>query len=84
MNIKCRHWIDLREVPGANVQKEQSYIRFRDIERIFFTETAHQEYKIFVAALGDKFLYNIVKTEHEAMTLTRGLIDDIENSAVVR
>ncbi|MDD4915146.1 MAG: hypothetical protein PHW13_08945 [Methylococcales bacterium] len=87
MSSKCKHWIDLRELPGVEL-KEQSYIRFRDIERVSFIETrdetSRHEYKIFVSALGEKYLYSVVKTEHEAMTLVRNLLDDIEYSATTR
>jgi hypothetical protein len=84
LNLKCKHWIDLRELPDENQHKEQSYIRFKDIERVSFVETGHQEYKIYVTALGAKFLYNIVNTEHEALSLSKNLIDDIEFSESVK
>jgi len=76
-----KRWVELRELPDSE-NSEMSYIRLKDIDRVYFVENSPHEIRIFVSALGEKFLYNIVETMQEAEMASNGLIEDIEKSIV--
>jgi hypothetical protein len=79
LSIICKQWIELRELPDSE-NSEVSYIRLQDIERVSFAESSSHEIRIFVSALGAKYLYAVVETLQEAQSASKGLIEDIENS----
>lgn len=79
MSIICNQWIQLRELPGSE-NSEMSYVRLKDIERISFVENSPHEIRIFISALGEKYLYTIVETLQEAQLTSKGIMQDIENS----
>ncbi len=74
-------WVKLHELPDSE-NAEVSYIRLKDIERVFLVENSPHEITIFISALGEKFLYNIVETMQEAVLVSKDLIEDIEKSNV--
>ncbi|MGR8978819.1 MAG: hypothetical protein ACU84H_01830 [Gammaproteobacteria bacterium] len=79
MSIINKRWVELRELPDAE-KAEMSYIRLQNIERISFVEASKHEFRIFVSAFGEKYLYNIVETLEEAKSVSKMLIDEIEKS----
>ena len=69
----------MRELRGTE-NSEMSYIRLQDIERVFFVENSPHEITIFVSALGEKFIYIVVETMQEAISSSKSLVEEIENS----
>ena len=69
--ILSKNWVELRELPNCE-NSEQSYIRLRDIERVFFVERLSDDYiDILVFALNQTFLYNTVETMQEAILVSK-------------
>jgi len=79
MSIIFKKWIELREFSDSE-NSEISYVRLQDIERISFTDNSPHDIRIFISALGEKYLYDAVETLQEAQMAAKEIIQDIENS----
>lgn len=79
MSVTEKQWLDVRESLDA-AQPELSYIRLQDIERISIVEESASAIRIYVNALGNRFLFAVVETIQEAESTCKGLIRDIERS----
>lgn len=76
MGKSVRGWINVREYPSSG-KSEESYIRYKDVQRVSIVENEDQTISILVHALGGTYLAVVAETLPEANRQIESLVQEI-------
>jgi hypothetical protein len=71
-----RGWVNVREYPSER-KSEESYIRNKDVQRVFMVENEDKTFSVLVHALGDTYLATTSEGHVEAIRQLESIVHEI-------